>query len=662
MIRNLAASMAVAGFTFATAALAEPPPVEDYGKLPALTMVALSPSGDRYAFVADVDGTRKLVIATTDNQPLMVAPIGTAKVRGIDWAGDNHLLLDVSATAEVGLTLNVDKKELWSCTAINVDTHTEVQIFTRQDTIQHAVFGRYGAENIKGHWYGFFGGITMELARGSVSDYNFANETDHQINTDLYKVDLDNGAAELLARGEPDSSDWLIDADGKIVARSFYHERSGNWSVRSGDFGGVQLDAGKDSFGGASLLGLGRTQGTILISKPGDDGRVSEEAPLAGGPPAAAADLVGQDAAITDPRTHAWIGMVKDGDNPVTTLFDPALEAKFRGTLKAFPGYRVRLESWSADFNRMIVFTDGGDDSGTYWIVDIPTGSANVLGNAYPSIAPDRVGPISMIDYKAADGLALRGVLTLPPGRTPKNLPLIVLPHGGPEERDYPGFDWWAQAYVSRGYAVFQPNFRGSAGYGLKFRNAGFGEWGRKMQTDISDGVTELAKEGLIDSKRVCIVGGSYGGYAALAGVTVQQGLYRCAVSVAGVSDPAAMIYASKDEGDSDKRYWKTFMGQTSGSDSLKAISPVALAGHADAPILLIHGDADTVVPIEQTNAMERALGNSGRPVERLTMKGEDHWLSRQDTRVAMLQASVAFVEKYNPPDPPPPQATSAAR
>jgi dipeptidyl aminopeptidase/acylaminoacyl peptidase len=261
-----------------------------------------------------------------------------------------------------------------------------------------------------------------------------------------------------------------------------------------------------------------------------------------------------------------------------------------------------------------------------------------------------------MVDYRASDGLALRGVLTLPPGRQPKALPLVVLPHGGPAARDYPGFDWWAQAFASRGYAVFQPNFRGSSGYGIQFRNAGMGEWGRKMQTDISDGVADLAKRGIVDPKRACIVGASYGGYAALAGVTVQQGLYRCAVSVAGVADLSDMLVYERKSSDgplsSSVRYWRAFMGASSSSDSrLTPITPASLAKQADAPVLLIHGNKDTIVPIDQSETMESALKRAGKPVELVTMDNEDHWLSREETRIVMLKSAVAFVEKYNPPN-----------
>jgi len=311
----------------------------------------------------------------------------------------------------------------------------------------------------------------------------------------------------------------------------------------------------------------------------------------------------------------------------------------------------VSFGSWSDDFSRLTVLTQGASDSGTWWLVDIPSGKAEVIGTLYPGVPGAQVGSFSMVDYRAADGLALRGVLTLPPAGDHKQLPLVVMPHGGPEARDYPVFDWWAQAYASRGYAVWQPNFRGSAGYGVALRNAGNGEWGRKMQTDISDGVAELARRGIVDPRRACIVGASYGGYAALAGVTVQQGLYRCAVSFAGISDLTAHLLKIKERaGENAMRYMLGFFGARSFADpSLDAISPARLAQRADAPILLIHGKDDTVVRIDQSLTMQRALEKAGKPVELRVLDGEDHYLSREATRIAMLSAAVAFVEKYNP-------------
>lgn len=288
----------------------------------------------------------------------------------------------------------------------------------------------------------------------------------------------------------------------------------------------------------------------------------------------------------------------------------------------------------------------------TWWLVDIKTGDAKDLGVSYTMRGAD-VGPMRMITYKATDGLAIQAVLTLPPGRNPKNLPFVVLPHGGPSARDYPGFDWLAQAFASRGYAVLQPNFRGSTGYGAAFENAGDGEWGRKMQTDISDGLAFLAKEGIVDPKRVCIAGASYGGYAALAGVTLQQGLYRCAVSVAGLSDLQTFYDDRMRISASNRTIFRNFQRQIGSGQNLKDISPARFADRADAPILLIHGKDDTIVLYKHSDIMADALKRANKPFELVTLPGGDHWLTTSETRLAMLEAMVAFIEKHNPADPP---------
>jgi dipeptidyl aminopeptidase/acylaminoacyl peptidase len=289
-------------------------------------------------------------------------------------------------------------------------------------------------------------------------------------------------------------------------------------------------------------------------------------------------------------------------------------------------------------------------------VVDLASHKATPIGQAYAGINPDDVADVSIASYRAQDGTKIDAFLTLPTGREPKNLPLIVLPHGGPAARDEAGFDWWAQALASRGYAVLQPQFRGSAGLGWRLESAGFGEWGRKMQSDLSDGVRALATAGLINPKRVCIVGGSYGGYAALAGVTLEQGVYRCAVSYAGVADLHRMIggvwsaWVDADRS-SGARYLDRFVGAKQPADPVfDKVSPLRHVDGVNAPILLIHGKEDSVVPYEQSVVMESALKAAHKPVEFLTLQNEDHWLSHDATRQQMLQATVTFLEKNNPP------------
>jgi dienelactone hydrolase len=654
MFRCVVAAL-FAGLVFMASFARAAPPVEAYGKLPAVELASLSPSGGRTAFIA-VDGeTRKLFVVDSDNKPLEALPVGNAKVVAVGWAGEDHLLVTVSGTVDLGPGFTTSKAELEGVVVVNVRTQKSIAVFGGRDDVAHTVRGNYGVAQIGGHWCGYFGGVTYG---GGMADYHL----DHTF-SDLYQVDLDSGAIRRVAEGSELSDGWLVGPDGAVIARASYNEDNGDWKVLTGSAGGRLLASGRSKFGGVRLY-RGRTPDTILLKQPPtvDGPSVLQELPLSGGPAVDESDKR-DDSLLTD-RSGLWIGVVEWADQPETKMFAAVTAARVLGARKAFPDQSVDLLSWSDDFGRMIVFTSGGGDSGTYWIVNIATGSADPLGEAYPEVQTADVGPIRMVDWKAADGLQLHGVLSLPPGRAAKNLPLVVMPHGGPEARDYPVFDWWAQAFASRGYAVFQPNFRGSSGYGAAFRDAGSGEWGRKMQTDISDGVAELARQGIVDPKRACIVGWSYGGYAALAGVTVQQGLYRCAVSMAGVSRPAGMIVneESKVGGvDASARYWKAFMGAKSMFlTELDPISPLHLAARADAPILLIHGKDDTVVPIGQSQEMASALRSAGKPVDLVVLDGADHWLLHEATRLTMARDSVDFVEKYNPPDAAPVQTSSA--
>jgi dipeptidyl aminopeptidase/acylaminoacyl peptidase len=642
---------------------AAPPPVEDYGKLPGMEFVTLSPSGERYAFSATVGDKRKLFVLTTGNQALMVNDLGAMKVERIDWVGEDHVLVIFSSTVYLGFEWVADKDELYGTIAIDLKSNKAISIFgdPKQRGVAHTVAGYYGSAELKGHWYGYFGGYTYDRDTG-----NLKTSSEGSTYTDLYRVDLDTGQFELAAQGADSGDGWLVGPDGNVAARLLYNRKRGDWRLMSSAWSGTVLASGSAPVARVAIGGFGHTPGDVLLTVGGADHDILEELSLTGAPPKATLNLDEVGAPIFDPNSRLWIGSeVNEDDDKKTVLFQSAAQKRLNAAVAAFPGYLAHVTSFSADFNRMIVFTDGGDDSGTYWIVDIPKRSAEILGSVYPSIKPNAVGPVRWFDYKAADGLAMRGVLTLPPGRAAKNLPLVVLPHGGPEAHDRPRFDYWAQAFAARGYAVFQPNFRGSDGQGNAFRDAGFGQWGRKMQTDISDGTAELSRQGIVDVRRACIVGWSYGGYAALAGVTVQHGLYRCAFSYGGVADPAAFLTQEREYSGGETtgtRYLKNFLGVTTALETeLNTISPVRLADRADAPVMLIHGLDDTVVLPEQSERMARALSKAGKPVELITLKGADHWLLREDVRIAMVKASVEFVMKNNPPDPSPASAPPAA-
>jgi dipeptidyl aminopeptidase/acylaminoacyl peptidase len=358
------------------------------------------------------------------------------------------------------------------------------------------------------------------------------------------------------------------------------------------------------------------------------------------------------DEPIQDGLTYRLIGGTHIDDEAHYVFFDADMQARWQSIINAFAGERVRYASSSADFMKFVVRVDGPHDGYRYELVDLNSRKAAPLGDVYEGLTQ----PLQAhrLTYTAADGLAIPAYLTLPRGRPPTNLALIVLPHGGPADRDTADFDWWSEALADQGYAVLRPNYRGST-LNSRFLAAGFGEWGRKMQTDLSDGVRYLAKLGIVDPARVCIVGASYGGYAALAGVTLDPGVYRCAVSVSGISDLRRMLlWTDRAAGIGNKiavRYWDRFWGASGPEDPvLERISPAAHVDAVSVPLLLIHGRDDTVVPFEQSELMFKALRRAHKDVELVTLKHEDHWMSHSETRLQMLESCVAFLRTHDPP------------
>ena len=629
----------------AGAARAAAPPLEVYGRLPGFELAKLSPSGRRVAMIGVVDDVRRLIVMEGETL-LLAADMGTQKIRGLYWAGDGKVLLKVSNTATLGVDFTTDKAELSGMIVIDLAARTNWPVFKDYREVTGGIRGFYGVVERDGQIFGYFGGITTE--RGRDGERFFTNG-----HAELYEVDLDRQKYRRVARRSSDEDtgrDWIIGPDGQIVATLDFLSKSGTWQIRNA--ADNIIAKGVAPTGDIDLVGLGRTPGTILyLFGDKDNGRRLFEIPLAGGDGQEILADIATRGFHFEHRSFQFVGYTREGDVPEDRFFDPRRDRIMAATRKAFPGLSVSLSDWNESFDRFLVLCSGPGEPDGWWLVDTKTGKADTIGLGY-AVPASAVGPMRMVSYKAADGLDMAGVLTLPPDRPARNLPLVMLPHGGPHARDYPVFDWWAQAFASRGYAVFQPNFRGSTGLGHAFEVAGQGQWGRAMQTDISDGLAELAKQGIVDPRRACVVGASYGGYAALAGVTVQQGLYRCAVSVAGIGDLAKMMRDDIQESGSNNTLSRSLRQDLGKTGDLKNVSPITFAERADAPILLIHGKDDTVVPYGQSTDMLNALKRAGKPAELVTLQGEDHWLSKSETRLTMLKSAVAFVEKYNPADP----------
>ena len=366
-----------------------------------------------------------------------------------------------------------------------------------------------------------------------------------------------------------------------------------------------------------------------------------------------------QDGVILDPWSRRIVGVEwTDVLFPRQMFFEPALETMRTELAAQFEPNWMRMVSWSKDRSGVIVFGElpNDRDKGSFYIYTPSTKNLARLTESRPLLADAPIAGVQSVLFRARDKTRIPLILTTPVGVEPKNLPAVMLVHGGPFSRDDARFDYWAQFLASRGYVVMQPNFRGSAGYGLAWLRAGYGEWGGLMQTDVEDAVHTLVKAGVIDPKRVCIVGASYGGYAALAGVTLTPDLYKCAVSVNGVSDLVEMLREAIDSsGKSGWRadHWQQSIGKLRDDRArIEAVSPARHADKVTAPVLLLHGSEDAVVPIRQSKLMADKLKDAGKDVTFIVLKGEDHWLSGAETRTRMLEEVELFLAKNLPVAP----------
>jgi dienelactone hydrolase len=623
MIARLSALMfAVLVLAGANAAAVD---LEDYARLPRIQDVELSPNGEMIAYILNEPDQQHVVVQRADGLPLRRVSFEISKIRDVDWAGDEYVLI-VRSVASVGPI----RSEVPQLGRLNVATGHLRHLLG----VHPGVLGR-------GQWNGRPILFTPANPRG------------------IFRVDLETGN-EIEHFDERDSFvyDYIVRPNGEVLAREWYNNDRQTWGLsfyeneRWREIMSVPAPIDRPN-----LIGLTPDESAVLVNFWDEAEQVwrPRSVALGGGDlgaPIAPPELLG---VLLDEQRH-MIGLVR---TPLFTQYDfvdPALDETWSRVTGSFPDSQVILTSHSADYRRLVVFVDGPGRSGIYFLYDAPTQSLTQIGAAYPEVGPTDIAEVRFINYRAADGLNIPAFLTLPPGRPARNLPLVVMPHSGPEARDVAGFDWIAQALASRGYAVLQPNFRGSTGYGYAHLSAGYGEWGRKMQTDLSDGVAHLAAQGTVDRSRVCIMGQSYGGYAALAGVTLQQGIYRCAVSIAGITDMREWvgqeIRLGASEHSRSMRATYRYLGIRHFTDpSLRAISPFRHAAAADAPILLIHGRDDGTVPFSHSTNMERALRNAGRPVELVELRDEDHFLSREPSRIQALTAAVEFIERHNPPD-----------
>jgi dipeptidyl aminopeptidase/acylaminoacyl peptidase len=613
-----------------------PRPIEHFARLPFFDGPKLSPDGTKVAARIAVAGQQYLAtfpVFGNKTAPNMLA-VGDQDANWWHWVNDDWLVIGIGATDDMGGT------DVYVSRAIGVSADLK--------KINKLAFREAGQDADDLVWVADDGTPRILLA---VQRSVFAEHEGFW--PEVLEVNVATGNTKRVVRPHIGVLSWYADAAGTVrigigrgddgrSARLLYRKKDGD-IFRVVD----RIRPRRDDKLLVPVLFLAEPgQAIAFHDKDGYDALYKLDLDtLELGEKVFGADGYDVDAIIRDPKGSYLAGAVVVKDGPQVHWFDPGLAQVQADLDKAVPGRRAAIVSMDRSQRRLLVHVGGPDRPGAYYFYDRGHGSMQRLAYINEAIGSAPLHPVRTVRYKARDGLEISAVLTLPAGREAKNLATIVLPHGGPTARDSEEWDWWVQFLADRGYAVIQPNYRGSSGFGTAFAGRGEGQWGLAMQDDLNDALAWLAKEGIADPKRACIAGASYGGYAALRAAQRDGALYRCAVSFAGVSDLNALV-----------RYDRQFLNSGRTVDwlreqapNLKAVSPINFPDEFSIPLLLVHGKKDISVPVGQSRSLAERLRKAGKPVLYIEQPEADHHFSRQADRLEFLTALEKFLREHNP-------------
>jgi dipeptidyl aminopeptidase/acylaminoacyl peptidase len=624
----------------AAAAPASPPqpliPAAELAEQPLISGPALSPDGTKLlAMLATPERSRLglIVIATGEIRRFDVP--GNFEIRSYRWAGDGRVLISVGKSASFA------GEDFYMTRLAAYDVATRRSTFIGRESE-----GPQGDDIIyldpSGRW------LLLALQR-SIYD-----------TPSVFRVDLAGGGMKEVVHARADVWNWYADASGVVRAGVGFDNKQWSMVYRAAEGKGFRRVGAAGGGDGRESLGL------LRFVRDSDDGYI-----LSGEKTGRQAlyrynfatstlgELVYQNP--TNDVSNVLLG--EDGrevraafytdERDRVEWFDPKMKAIQADLDRAVPGKEAWIVSRSRDAGRLLVLVTGASDPGSYYYYVPAEGVMQRLAWRNERLKGRPLTAGRPIVYRARDGLAIHGYLTLPPGREAKGLPLIVLPHGGPfGVRDSGDFDPEVQLLANRGYAVLQPNYRGSESYGRAFEAKGDGQWGRAMQDDLDDGMDWLVAAGTADPKRVCIMGASYGGYAALWGATRNPTRYRCAISFAGVSDIGRQLRYSNDFFPSRDaaRQWRSRVQGEAGF-ALADISPLAQVDRLRVPVLIAHGGADQRVPPSQSSRYAKALEKAGKAFEYHVYPDEGHGFSSAANFKDWLDRLEAFLRRHNPPD-----------
>ncbi|MEP1552081.1 MAG: S9 family peptidase [Paraglaciecola sp.] len=621
--------------------VAEELPVESFSQLPRYEKPVLSPSGTKIAYLrsykspevtvltsVDLTTGKKLHIVQSDNK--------TNKTNWFEWANDKTLVVSVRFASSIN---GVDAMET-RLLAIDVDGDQPVQRRLSKPPSNHKIGNDH---------YSQFQDDVISFLPNDPENILIALDLDTVNLPGVYRLNINTGRKSRISRGKLNIRDWMTDRQGTLRLGEALNYKTGEASirVRIGDDDTWHKLFEHNSFeeSGVTPLGFAKDSNILYYTQYNGDKKALFKIDLT----TKESTLVFEDkdhdvdgSLIYSKKSNDVIGIYHRNSDNGRIYWDKSIANFNKSLMKAFAGYSAYLTDFSADENVYLLYTENDYTPGAYYLGHRKQNSLKLIFEQYPALPPAELSEHKLVSYTARDGTKLEGYLTLPLG-TKGPVPTILHPHGGPQSRDSDGFDYWTSFFASRGYAVFRPNFRGSTGYGYEFSQSQMQGWGLTMQDDLTDAANWLVEQNIALKDKMCIVGASYGGYAAAMAAVKTPDLFTCAISFAGVTDLKKRVIRSYDY--TNSRLVKEQLGND--FDDLEARSPYYKAKNVNIPMLFIHGEDDRVVDVAQSRVMVSRLKSLDKPVEYIELENGDHYLSIQKNRHATFKAMDAFLKKH---------------
>lgn len=634
---------------------ADPPPVEAYAQLPAVYDGALSPDGQFLAAILENDGqyiVRVFNIADSSDKTMRATALPRdAQVKEIRWANNDRILIRLGTTQLLNMGLS----------STIVDTGfilTLPKSLKSADILIKPKRNRKGNSRIGGDQSGprQFNDDVIDYLPSDPKHILMSFSDEKVFAPDVQKVNVKSGTYKKIRSGSLSIQEWITDLRGEV--------RVGQGRANIGDDFVLSIrDADSDDWKSAKeypgleasdvIAGFMENPNEMIVARYGNadtlglfiyDLRQKKYT----------RKLFQHDAydvydLVLSPDGRKVIGAEYIADSIETVFFDPEAKNRMDTIREKITGYTLRFIDQTSNGDKVLLKAFAPDLPASLILYDFTSGKWMNMGSDYPLLSGVPQGHVQSIKYTARDGQTIPGYVTLPQKVIEtgdiKNLPFVIMPHGGPYARDTASFDYKAQLLASRGYGVLQMNFRGSEGYGREFEQAGRQSW-IVMQEDVTDGAKWLVEKGYADKDRICIMGWSYGGYAALMGAVKHSDMYKCAVSIAGVTDLGALIEDQEKYRFGD-RFAKRFIkeGFKSGSQ-MKEYSPVKQADAISIPVFLAHGTKDVNVHFAHFQAMKKALRNH-KDVTAVELEGSAHSIMDSENRIKMFSELDKFLVKH---------------